>query len=126
MVNKQALSALFELDEILVMEAVVNTGAKGATFADSQAKESMSFIGGDHFLLCYRASSPGLMTPSAGYTFSWSGWFGATGMGHRIKRMRAELLESDRIEVQMAFDQKVVGADLGFLFEKAVHNPASA
>ncbi len=126
MANVNTLAQLFELDEILVMEAVVNTGAKGASFADSQAKESMSFIGGDHFLLAYRARTPGLMVPSAGYTFSWSGWFGATATGHRIKRFRMEHLESDRIEIQMAFDQKVIGADLGFLFEKAVHNPASA
>lgn len=118
-VNKAALAALFELDEILVMQAVVNTAAKGAA-------EASSFIGGDHFLLAYRTNTPGIMVPSAGYTFSWNGWMGATGMGHRIKRFRMENLESDRIEVQMAYDQKVIGSDLGYFFENAVHNPESA
>ena len=65
------------------------------------------------------------MTPSAGYTFSWNGWMGATGMGHRIKSFRLERNESDRIEVQMAYDQKMVGADLGYFFDAAVNDALS-
>lgn len=45
---------------------------------------------------------------------------GATTMGHRIKRFRMENLESDRVEVQMAYDHNVTGADLGYFFENAV------
>jgi hypothetical protein len=119
MANVSTLAQLFELDDVLVMKAVVNVAAKGAT-------EVSQFIGGNHALLAYRTSTPGIMVPTAGYTFSWNGWMGATGMGHRIKKFRMEPLESDRVEVQMAYDQKVIGADLGFFFESAVHNPASA
>lgn len=119
MVNKAALAALFELDEILVMSAIYNAAAKGAA-------EASQFIGGSNALLAYVAPRPGIMTATAGLTFSWNGWMGASGMGHRIKKFRQEHLESDRIEVQMAYDQKVVGADLGFFADNAVHNPASA
>jgi hypothetical protein len=118
MVNASALAQLFELDEVLVMKAVVNTAAKGAP-------EASAFIGANNALLTYVTPNPGIMVPTAGYTFSWNGWMGATGMGHRIKKFRMEPLESDRIEVQMAYDQKVVGADLGYLFENATYNPAS-
>lgn len=113
LVNAQTLAALFGLEEILVSKAVYNAAAKGAA-------EDSRFIVGNHALLAYVTPTPGIMTPTAGYTFSWTGWMGATGMGHRIKRFRMEHLESDRIEAQMAFDQKVVGSDLGYFFENAV------
>lgn len=112
MVNASSLAQLFGLDEILVSKAVHNTAKRGAT-------ESSAFIAGPNALLTYVPTSAGLMVPSAGYTFSWTGWMGVSGMGHRIKRFRMEELESDRIEIQMAYDQKVVGADLGFFFENA-------
>jgi len=58
--------------------------------------------------------------PSGGYTFSWNGFAGAGPQGQRIKRFRMEHLESDRIEAQMAYDQKLVGADLGCYFATIV------
>jgi len=118
MVNASALAQLFELDDVLVMKAIYNAGAKGAV-------ESSRFIGANNALLTYVTPNPGIMVPTAGYTFSWNGWMGATGMGHRIKKFRMEPLESDRVEVQMSYDQKVVGADLGYFFENATYNPAS-
>jgi len=109
LVARQTLAALFELDEILIMDAIQNTANKGATNAHT-------FIGGDNALLSYRPPAPGLMTPSAGYTFSWTGHLGATSAGSRIKRFRMEAEASDRVEIEMAFDQKLVSADLGYFF----------
>lgn len=108
-VNKDALAALFELDEILVMDAIQNTAKEGATAVHS-------FIGGKNALLSYRPASAGLMTPSAGYTFSWTGHVGAGDDGMRIKRFRMENLASDRVEIEMAYDQKLISADLGAFF----------
>jgi hypothetical protein len=116
--NEQIIAQLFGLDEVLVMEAVYNTAPRGEP-------ENSQFIGGDNLLLAYRTKTPGIMVPTAGYTFSWNGWMGATGMGHRIKQFRWEIIESDRTEVQMAYDQKIIGADLGYFFENAVNNPQS-
>lgn len=108
-----AMMALFEISRIFVMKAIENTAKEGATAAHS-------FIGGAHALLCYSAPAPGIMTPSAGYTFSWTGFMGAGGEGNRIKRFRQEHLESDRVEIQMAFDQKLVAADLGYFFDTPI------
>ena len=108
-VMRDALAALFELDEILVMDAIQNTANEGATNAHS-------FIGGSNALLVYTPASPGLMIPSAGYTFTWNGLLGGGALGTRISRMRMEHLKSDRIEIEMAFDQKLVSADLGAFF----------
>lgn len=107
--NLVTLRDLFEVEEIFVMRAIKNTAKKGQTAAHS-------FIGGKNALLSYRPATPGLMTPSAGYTFSWTGQAGSGPDGIRIKRFRMENLESDRVEVQFSFDQKRISEDLGYFF----------
>ena len=111
---RETLAALFELEEILVMDSIVNTALEGAT-------DAHSFIGGKSALLVSVPASAGLMTPSAGYTFSWVGYLGAASMGQRISRFRMEHLKSDRIEMEMAYDQVVVATELGFFFASAVN-----
>ena len=106
MVKRDALAALFELDEVLVMDAIQNTAAEGVT-------SSGSFINGKNALLSYRTSSPGLMEPTAGYTFVWTGYLGSVENGIEITRFRMEHLKATRIEAEVAYDQKVVGVDLG-------------
>lgn len=109
MVNKAAMAALFEVDEVLVMDAVENTAVKGQTAVHA-------FIGGKNALLAYRPPAPGIMTPAAGYTFSWTGYMGATADGMRIKRFRMDHLEVDRVEIDSAYALKKVSADLGYYF----------
>lgn len=111
-VMRQLLAQLFELDQVLVMDSIYNSAQEGAS-------DSHAFIGGKSALLCYAAPSPGLMTPTAGYTFSWARMGSGAG-GQRIKRFRMEELEADRIEIQMNYDQKLVAADLGYFFATAV------
>ena len=113
MASKQLLAALFEVDEILVMDAIVNSAKFGLP-------AQHAFIGGKNALLCYRPSSPGLMTPAAGYTFNWTGFVGANEAGGRIKNFRVESRESDIIEIQSSFDQHKVASDLGFFFNGIV------
>lgn len=112
-VMRDALAALFELDELLVMDAIENTANEGAANVHA-------FIGGDNALLLYTPSSPGLMIPSAGYTFTWNGLLGGGSLSTRISRMRMEHLKSDRLEIEMAFDQKLVASELGYFFEAVV------
>lgn len=113
MANKDALAALFEVEQVLVMDAIENTAKEGAA-------ESNAFIGGKHALLLYAPPRPGIMTPSGGYTFSWTGRFGASALSSRIKRLRMEHLESDRVEIDASFVHKLVSADLGYFFLTAV------
>ncbi len=109
-VNRDALAALLELEEVNVMDGVENTALEGAT-------DVHAFIsGGRNALLTYRPPRPGVFTPSAGYTFSWNGYLGATGMGTRITTFRMEHLKSDRVEIESAYAQHLVSADLGYFF----------
>lgn len=112
-VQREALAALFELDQILVMDSVYNSAVEGAT-------DSFAFVGGKSALLVYAAPSPGLYVPSGGYTFNWSGLVGG-GNGMRMKRVRDEMREADMLELQMAFAHELVSADLGQFFITAVN-----
>jgi len=125
-VNANALAQLFEVERVLVSRAVYNAGGKGSSYSSSASKEDSSFIMGPDAVLIYTTPTPGLLVPSAGYTFSWNGFMGASAFGSRIKRFRMEHLESDRIEVQMAYDQKVVASDLGYVFADAVAVPTAS
>jgi hypothetical protein len=112
-VTPELFASVLGIEKVLIAGAVQNTAKEGATNA-------LSFIFGKNALLCYAAPAPSLMMPSAGYTFSWTGYLGAGANGNRIKRFRIQHKNSDRVEGEMAYDQKVVAADLGAFFSNAV------
>ena len=111
--SRETLAKLFGVDRVLVMNAIENTAKEGAS-------ATHTFIGGKSALLCHSATAPGLMTPTAGYTFSWTGMSGNGVEGNRIRQFRMENLKSDRVEIDMAFDMKLVAADLGLFMTTAV------
>lgn len=113
LVTQDLLASLFEVDQFLVPFATRNTAAEGET-------DSMNFFYGKSALLMYTPSAPSMMSPAAGYTFSWTGLIGGEAMGARIKKIREELKESDRIEGQMAFDMKLVCQDVGAYFKTVI------
>jgi hypothetical protein len=114
-VTKDLLASLFEVDKILVPYGIQNTAAKGN-------KAAMSFIMGKHALLAYAAPKPGIKIPSAGYIFVWKGLKGAGAFGNRVVRIPMPWLgmDTERIEGEMAFDMKVVAADLGIFLKDIV------
>lgn len=113
MVTPDLLAGLFEVDRVLVPFATENTAAEGAA-------ASYSLLYGKAALLVYAAPNPGLLQPSGGYIFAWTGLFGAGAYGNRIKRFRMEHLSADRVEGEMAYDCKLVAADLGVFFNQVV------
>lgn len=115
--SKQAVAMLMEVDEILVADGIQATSDENEGFETSLVT---AFIAGKEALLVYSNPRPSLLTPSGGYTFSWTGLLGSGAMGNRIKRIRMEPLESDRIEGQMAYDQKLISSDCGVFFASIV------
>lgn len=110
MVTKQQVAALFEIDEILVTDAIENTAGEALTGA-------YSFISAGAMLLVYSSPAPGMMMPSGGYTFSWDRYLnGAAENGVSISTFEMRHLNSDRIEGEIAYDMKVTGSDLGVYF----------
>ena len=79
------------------------------------------FFGGKSALLTYSPAAPTLMTPSAGYTFSWrNGVSGGNGLDIGVKNWYSEDRDADRVEGQIAFDNKIVATDLGYFFNSVV------
>lgn len=112
-ITEAMLAKLFGVERVLVAGGVKATNVEGETAA-------MSFIYGKHALLSYAAPRPSLLQPSAGYIFSWKGVSQGNGFTIGTKKFRMEHLESDRVEGQIAFDDKVVATDLGYFFNGAV------
>lgn len=114
-VNRTTLAALFEVDDVLVAEAIQNSAAEQAD-STSAANESSGQIVGNHALLTFSPPAPSLMMPSAGYTFTWTGLIGGGNDGVRIAKWREQNIWSDRVEAAQAYDQKLMAADLGGIF----------
>ena len=112
-ITPELIARIVEVDRVLVMKGVYNSAAEGATAAYSQ-------IGDKDALLCYVAPSAGLMTVSAGYNFVWTGVGGGLGTSTAVSRFRMDHLRSDRLEIESAWDFKVVASPLGYFFSNAV------
>jgi hypothetical protein len=112
-ITADMLAAMFDIERVIVAKAVKATNAEGATAA-------YSFAVGKNALLCHVASEPGLLTPSAGYIFEWTGV--SDGMGETIGTSSFYIDEkkSTRVEAEKAWDNKVVATDLGYFFATIV------
>lgn len=105
-ITEDMIASMFGIERVMVAKSVVATNKEGATGA-------YGFTVGKSALLLHVAPEPGLQVASAGYTFAWKGVSGGMGETVGIKNFRMEEIASDRIEGEIAFDNKVVGADLG-------------
>ena len=103
--NDRLLAALFNLPELLVPKASIDTSQKGQA-------ESISALWGDNCFVGYRAPNPSPRRPSAGYIFRRAKSY--------VKRYRVEERESEAIEAQMQFDAKVVASLAGYLLKDSL------
>jgi hypothetical protein len=117
LITNAKLAEIFEVENFYVMEAVQNSAAEGLT-------ESNAFIGGKHALLVHTPSSAGLMTPAAGLTFAWNNLQGVQNLGVTVESFSDDALRrvgvAEHIQAKMAYDMKVVGADLGYFFDTVI------
>lgn len=112
-ITEDMLARMFDIDRVLVSKSVKATNAEGASAA-------YGFTTGKTALLCHVAPSPGILTPSAGYTFSWTGVSQGMGLTIGTSSFRLESLRATRVEAELAFDNKVVASDLGYFWNTIV------
>ncbi len=118
-VTMQAVAALFELDEILVMSSIANTAL--AQVEDSTTglpAVKNEFLKTGTVLLGHVPKSVGLMTPCSGITFTWDAYIKHASMaGPAIRRYRpTDGRKGEYIEAEMSIDQKVVSKDMAAMF----------
>jgi hypothetical protein len=117
-ITPELLAAAFDVDRSIVSKAVYNTSPENVAGTGGV----YNFIASKDALLCHAAPEPGLMIPTAGYTFAWSGLTGLNTMGVRVAQIPMPWLglETVRTEGEMAFDMQVIGNDLGYHFSGIV------
>jgi hypothetical protein len=117
LITNAKLAEIFEVENFYVMESVKNGAAEGLA-------ESNSFIGGKNALLVHTPRASGLMTPASGLTFAWNNIPGANNLGITVESFSDDALKrqqvAEHIQVKMAYDMKVVGADLGYFFSAVI------
>lgn len=113
-VSTDIVARLMGLDDILVAAAVQNTANENAT-------GSFSYMAPDNALLVYTTPSPGLMTPTGGYTFAWTGLIGSNE-GQVIETYRDDRAVSDVVRIRAAWAQKIVTASVGVFFKDTSTN----
>lgn len=97
------IAGLFDVPQLLVGKAVIETTEEGATAA------SISPIWGDNVFVGYKPAKASPLTPSAGYIFR--------NNIPMVKRWRAEERQSEAIEVNIHFQPKVVASLAGYLLQ---------
>lgn len=112
-ITEDMLARMFDIERVLVSKSVKATNAEGASAA-------YSFTTGKTALLAHVAPNPGILTPSAGYTFSWTGVSQGMGLTIGTSSFRLESLRATRVEAELAFDNKVVASDLGYFWNTIV------
>ena len=117
LITDAKLAEIFEVENFYVMESVANTAVEGLA-------EVNGFIGGKNALLVHTPRASGLMTPAAGLTFAWNNIQGVNNLGITVESFSDDALKrqqvAEHIQVKMAYDMKIVGADLGYFFEAVV------
>lgn len=111
--TKEMIARLFQVDEVIVASAVQASNDEGAT-------ASYGFIAPNSALLCYVAPKPGILVPSAGYTFMWKGVSGGLGTETAVKSFYMNHLAATRIEGEAAWSNNIVGSDLGYFLSAAI------
>lgn len=102
-ITEQILARYFGVQKLLVAKAIVNTAAEGQA-------DNIQDLFSDSILMTHSAAAPGLLTPSAGYTFAWNQLGGLEVSTYQIPM---PLEKATRIESQNAWSNKVVAPNLG-------------
>lgn len=105
------LREIFELERILVAEAIVTASNEGV----AAGSETYTYVWGKDVVLAYVAPNPGIWTPTAMYQFV------NQALGVRsIRRWREEPEHQDVVEAYELVDEKIVSNLLGYVIKSAV------
>lgn len=112
-ITDELMAQVLGVGKYLVARATHNSAVEGAT-------ANMSYImNGQDAALYYAAPTPGLMVPTAGYTFTWSNLIPG-GSGQTITSWRDNDRKSQKIEIEASDSLKLVASDLGVYFDGVI------
>jgi len=104
-VDAGKLSALFDLETLLVPVSAYDESNLGATASITSFYGDVAFLG-------YKPAQPGPLQPSSGYTFR--------NILPMVKRWREESREGDWIEVNLEYSARIVASLSGYLIKDVI------
>lgn len=119
MISLKAMAALFELDELLIMQTVQNIATDGIEDPGTGLPPvENAFVTDKTFFMAHVPAGSGLFTATAGTTFAWNQYIPhGLNAGPAIRRYRPQDgRKGEFIEAELAIDQRVVSPDLGVLW----------
>lgn len=116
-VMKEKLAQLFEVDEVVVMQSIVNLANDEVVDGNGNPTADNQFVATGKFLMVYVAPDGGLMSPTAAATFVHSQYIPlGVKNGPSVRRYEGTPgQKGEYIEAEMSIDQKLVAPDLGML-----------
>lgn len=113
-ISVDIMARLFDVERVLIARAVK------ATADEAAASQTFDFMHGKHALLCYARPQPSIRSVTAGGTFMWEGISQGLGTNVAVNRFRMEQLKADRLEIEVAYDHKVIASDLGYFLNSVI------
>jgi hypothetical protein len=108
-VTLQMVAGLFELEEIVILDAVENTAGHGNAMVGD-------YIFGDDGLLMFRDADIAIESATAMRTITWQQYAGNAN-GTRILKWRDEPIHSDQVEIESTYAHKIIAPDLGIFLD---------
>jgi hypothetical protein len=103
--------SLVDLPKVFVGKAIYSNTAENVTFSSSD-------IWGNYVLVAYITDGPSLLSPSLGYTLTWSG---AGGISRPVERYElAEGQKATKYVVSESSDEVICAEDAGYLLTSVV------
>lgn len=118
-VTKQILARYFEVDDVLVPQAVQNLAPELAPQLGDNVLNSY-ILNNKSMLLMYRNNNVGPRMLTGGLNFIWRGLLGGAGFTFPVYRDRKTRAFSDWFAVRTAFDMKVIAPDCGIYVDNIV------
>lgn len=117
-VTPPLIAAIFELEEVLIGDSLYSTAKEKLDDSDFTAAKIWEVNAGKgSAVLLYRPPAAGRKVAAAGYLYQWKL---EGGLVRRTKRWREESRHQDVVEAAEAFDAKVTGSSLGYLFSDTI------
>lgn len=108
LVTPELLAQLFGVSRVFIGSAAFDPGREGTPLAPR-------FMFEDNLLLVYVPERPGLLTPTGGYIFAWTGFNEGYYVGTSVIEIPTR--KAFRYEGEMAYDTRILGPDLGVFFK---------
>lgn len=108
MITPELMASSLEMEKVTKFCTVLNSAQENQT-------DSMAPLQRNLFFLAYAPKEATKETPSAGYTFEWTGRFGQAAQGTAVYKIPLPVKRSQRYEVEAAYQYTQVCKDLGIL-----------